>query len=340
MTRLTICVPTYGRAALLQQLLESIAREVVDRHSDVDVVVSDDASPDNTAAAARSKAIELGLPVTVLEQPTNIGFERNFLAVVDAAPGQYVWLMGDDDALEIGAVSAVLSALDRFPTVAGLTLGAGDYDSNLGVKTAQGILPPDGLLSGSNEVFVALGDFVGFMSTLVMRRDLWQEAVQRIGEHALIPAYPQVQIMAYVLRNLNREWAGVGVSCVRYRADNDHLLALYGWDRRLKIDVEGYRSIRSLAFTDRRLARRFESRVVQTHIRARVVNAKADGLSVRAGIAAAASLTRWYAGYPAFWLQVVALLVIPSPLVRLLRAAYQRVPGTSTAALARAEGER
>jgi len=93
MPSLSICIPTYNRSKLLAELLDSI---ILQNEPGIEVVVSDDASPDDTADVV---AFYTGkLPnLKYIRQDKNIGLDRNFRAVVEAASGDYVWLMGDDD---------------------------------------------------------------------------------------------------------------------------------------------------------------------------------------------------------------------------------------------------
>ena len=51
MTKLSICIPTYKRSAMLAELLESIIAESI---ADVEVIVTDDASPDDTETVVAS----------------------------------------------------------------------------------------------------------------------------------------------------------------------------------------------------------------------------------------------------------------------------------------------
>jgi glycosyltransferase involved in cell wall biosynthesis len=69
---------------------------------EIEVVVSDNASDDRTAEIASAYA---GRPdFRYVRRNENIGAERNFLEVVQAATGEYCWLLGDDEILEPAAI--------------------------------------------------------------------------------------------------------------------------------------------------------------------------------------------------------------------------------------------
>ena len=104
---LSICIPTYNRLPFLKELLPAILGQVDSGRAEVEVevVVSDNASTDDTADYLRS----LSNPcLRWWTNETNIGGDRNFLKCVAEARGEYVWLFGDDDIMPAGAVGMVL----------------------------------------------------------------------------------------------------------------------------------------------------------------------------------------------------------------------------------------
>ena len=103
---LSICIPTYNRVRYLKELLPSVLDQA--DAEGVEVVVSDNASTDDTAEYLRA-----------IKHPSlrwwtndaNIGGDRNFLKCVAEARGEYVWLFGDDDIMPAGAVKKVTDFL-------------------------------------------------------------------------------------------------------------------------------------------------------------------------------------------------------------------------------------
>ncbi len=113
---LSICIPTYNRAELLRSALYSIVRQAADLGGQVEVVVSDNCSPDHTPEVI-AWAETLG-PVRYHRNAENIGAGRNFLQLAQhLAEGEYCWLLGDDDLLREGAVAEVVSALAGHPDI-------------------------------------------------------------------------------------------------------------------------------------------------------------------------------------------------------------------------------
>lgn len=106
---LSICVPTFLGAAYLRELLSNLALQ--DRIDDVEIVISDNASPDNTTetvSAFRNSFKRL----LYLRNEHNLGFRENLISSVRQASGEYIWLFGDDDAPRPGAIAYALALID------------------------------------------------------------------------------------------------------------------------------------------------------------------------------------------------------------------------------------
>ena len=104
---LTIAIPTYNRAWCLRDLLSSLASQVKDEPR-VELIVSDNASPDETPALIKDLVAQ-GLRVRYLRNAENIGADANFLQCFERARGKYVWLFSDDDVIIPGALAKILS---------------------------------------------------------------------------------------------------------------------------------------------------------------------------------------------------------------------------------------
>lgn len=108
---LTIAIPTYNRSGFLSELLEVLAPQI-SHEPRVELIISDNASSDNTSAAVDGFA-SAGMPCRYIRNPVNTGADANFLQCFREARGQYFWLVGDDDILVPGAVAKILDLLSR-----------------------------------------------------------------------------------------------------------------------------------------------------------------------------------------------------------------------------------
>ena len=96
--KLSFCIPTYNRAEFLDQLIASIVN-VCDGRDNVEICISDNCSTDSTDQIVNSWRYKTTIPIIFNVNSENIGPDRNYLAAVALANGEYSWLFGSDDAL-------------------------------------------------------------------------------------------------------------------------------------------------------------------------------------------------------------------------------------------------
>ncbi|MDO8500600.1 MAG: glycosyltransferase family 2 protein [Gemmatimonadaceae bacterium] len=112
--RFSICIPTFNRSSELRQLFDSILGQ---RFTNYEVICCDDFTPEPARAQKRemAQAYERLFDgrLRYVENPRNLGYDRNLRTAMDYAAGEYIVLMGDDDLLAPGALEhfdAVLTA--------------------------------------------------------------------------------------------------------------------------------------------------------------------------------------------------------------------------------------
>lgn len=331
MTKISICIPTYNRSKFLSELLDSIIEQ--DLH-DIEVVVSDDASQDNTKEILDHYSNLIPL-FKYIVQPKNIGLDQNFLAVVEEASGEYVWLMGDDDKLEKGGIAKVISHLHNWPTVLGLTLGVINYDSEMTTRTGIQAMPATCLMHGIDKVFTEIPQLLGFMSALVIKRSAWLEVARSPEIQDFMKYYVQVYIIGKCLQKYP-VWGIIQEPCVSYRSDNDQFLSKLGWLKRLKVDVVAYNELEGALLTVNKSARKLmRKKVFQTHIMARLHNAKSMEGKTPDTMAAVKFLFANYGSTRYFWFKALPIILSPNWAVRNARVAYKRFNKSSGAARVR-----
>lgn len=107
---LSVCIPTYNRAALLGPMLTALCRQSAALGDQLEIVVSDNASTDATRAVV--DAASAVAPIRYFRNDQNMG-SRNFLLAVERASGEYAWVLGDDDLVLDGGLCSVAEALRR-----------------------------------------------------------------------------------------------------------------------------------------------------------------------------------------------------------------------------------
>ena len=113
---LSICIPTYNRAPLLKSALDALIHQVKKRTSEVEVIISDNNSIDDTAEVVR-RAQKM-IPIRYYRNAKNMGIARNIQRLTnELAEGEFAWVLGDDDMILPGALDRVLGILERYPDV-------------------------------------------------------------------------------------------------------------------------------------------------------------------------------------------------------------------------------
>ncbi|MBW3697564.1 glycosyltransferase family 2 protein [Vibrio sp. T187] len=106
--KLSFCIPTYNRSEYLSQTLANIIPQLSE---DVEIVISDNASDDDTQSMV-SRFMEDYPNIKYFRWDSNMGADINYLKTVELASGEYCWLLGSDDFIEAGAVTRVLKEIN------------------------------------------------------------------------------------------------------------------------------------------------------------------------------------------------------------------------------------
>jgi glycosyltransferase involved in cell wall biosynthesis len=114
MTRVTVGVPVYNAASLLEKALQNLADQT---HPDFQIVVLDNASTDATGEiAARFAARDARF--RYVRQPQNKGALQNFVDVLAMADTPYFLWRAYDDTTDVNFLTALSGLLDRNPQAA------------------------------------------------------------------------------------------------------------------------------------------------------------------------------------------------------------------------------
>lgn len=113
----SLCIPTYRRAAFIGETLESALQQTV---TDFEVIVVDDASPDNTAEVVASYADSR---IQYYRNEHNLGVPENLNYALSLARGEFVMLLEDHDLLVPTYLEETLRVMRRYPSVGFVATG-------------------------------------------------------------------------------------------------------------------------------------------------------------------------------------------------------------------------
>lgn len=108
--KLSICIPTYNRA----NLLEATILRLIDQVScpacegKIEILIGDNASTDFTERIGQ-KFAGLHSYIKYHKNNTNIGAERNWLNLSKLAKGDFFWVLADDDYIQPGVLQKIIA---------------------------------------------------------------------------------------------------------------------------------------------------------------------------------------------------------------------------------------
>ena len=108
---ISICTPTYNRAHFLK---ESINSAISQNYKNIEIVIVDDGSTDNTEEVVKEIMNKSQIPIKYHKNPENKGrpYSRNMC--IKLTSGEYILWLDDDDLLKPDAVSSYVQVLNQF----------------------------------------------------------------------------------------------------------------------------------------------------------------------------------------------------------------------------------
>lgn len=188
---LTIAIPTYNRAELLDKQLAWLAQAIKGFESDCEILVSDNCSTDNTQNIIKKWQKNLSnITFKSNKNSENLGVMKNIIYCLSSATTKYVWTIGDDDPIQERAIAYVISQLKKNDNLSLLFLNF----SGRNKVTGEAVHPPtivgnrwfdadseDGDADGKALFEHCFSKSVGaviFLTATVYRTDLVRRALQ------------------------------------------------------------------------------------------------------------------------------------------------------------------
>ncbi|HSX10943.1 MAG TPA: glycosyltransferase family 2 protein [Chlamydiales bacterium] len=324
--KLSICVPTYNRAAYLPIALDSILDQISDR---VEIAICDNGSIDETPSVIASYVRKYPW-IKHYRFEKNVGPDRCFLKSVEIAGGEYCWFLGDDDAIDKGSIHEVLQSLDQNRELSGISINRKIFDATLKNEQKYEPIYP-GLLSSrhyrdSHQCIKELFTYFGYMSGQIFRRSLWMQAIRQTPNvERYFNAY---SILFLVVKSIliDPNWLYLHTAYVQYRSGNDSFEKELGIYKRFLLDAIGYESLaRGLFRRWDPLYRQCLDQVCSQHLQARIVYMKRSGVVPFFPMKALAVLLPRYWMLTSFWKKNLPILLIPNFIRPSLRFLYRLV---------------
>jgi len=112
--RVSVVLVTYNRAALLNRTIEGLLHQTF---ADFELIIADDASPDETRQICEEWARRDGR-VKYHRRPVNVKMPENLNLGILSSTGEYVAILHDDDIYRSDLLEKWSASLDEFPNAA------------------------------------------------------------------------------------------------------------------------------------------------------------------------------------------------------------------------------
>lgn len=249
--KLSVCIPTYNRAAFIGETLESILPQV---NESIEVVVVDGASTDNTAEVVASFQNRFA-NLLYHRGAQNMGVDRDMATAVELARGEYCWLMSSDDLIKPGAISRMLEEIQSGADIylCDITLCNSDMQPIRGLKflsdhrstnqfdlmDREQFLTYLNLATSNNALFC-------YMCVIVFRRSSW--ASVGFNERFSRTGYAHVfTLLSFIKMRCLIKY--IPSALVLNRPDNDSFSS-QGIEKRFMLDFDGYLLLANELFYD------------------------------------------------------------------------------------------
>lgn len=206
---LTIAIPTYNRAALLDRQLAWLSRAIQGFENQTEIFVSDNCSTDHTQQViAKWKDHLKHVVFNSNKNAENIGVMRNIMLCLSSSQTKYVWAIGDDDPIQERAVSYAFQKFKQFDDLSLLYFNFSGRNQVTGEPVHPesivgnrwfDITAEDGLGDGKEIFQHCISKSVGaviFLTATVFRSDLverahrlWPDAVENWMYLAYLSGY-------------------------------------------------------------------------------------------------------------------------------------------------------
>jgi len=226
-------IPSYNRSQELLYSLKILQKQILSLASQIEVIVCDDASTDETETLLSKLESETNF-LKYIRYSSNIGLERNLIDCTNHATGEYLWIFGDDD---------FLATEDTLQTVV-TELESGKYDLLVLNRSRQSfaldkVLSDDwmGIENQPNKTYLGLRDFflewgfisvIGFISVNIMRRVPFLESYD---ERYFGTMYPQLGMMADAFSDSSVLLISRALICHRTQTAEEKAQAFVGKDQ-------------------------------------------------------------------------------------------------------------
>lgn len=166
---LSICIPTYNRSKFLSEALDSIIISLKGFEDKVEIIISDNASTDNTIDIIKGYHSKHNF-IRYNRNKENV-IDKNFFITASLARGKYIWIFADDDKMEEKAVRNVFNYINQNYNLIICNYSIWDNNFSSILKEKFYRTSKDIYLNDHNKILKELGSTLQFISSIIIEKE-------------------------------------------------------------------------------------------------------------------------------------------------------------------------
>jgi glycosyltransferase involved in cell wall biosynthesis len=127
---LSVLMPTYNGSVVIAETIKCILNQMTS--FEFELVISDDGSTDETIAIAESFN---DVRITISKNQVNLGYPGNLNRCLSLARGEFIFLFGQDDLLQVGSLQQVVEVFYQHPDVGAICRPYFAFDDDINKPT-------------------------------------------------------------------------------------------------------------------------------------------------------------------------------------------------------------
>lgn len=316
--KLTIGIPTYNGAKSISDTIESVLGNLYPEiEKRIEIFVSDNASSDNTAEIVSAYEKKYPHLISYHRNDHNIGFDANLDTIFKRAKGEYIEVLGDDDLLEKNALKKIFWAIETQSDISVVLLSVSFLSQNNQLINGQRY-SQDELCENGNSFFLKSKWGTSAISSIIIRKNDWLE--QNLNKY-YNTQWIHVAAIMEILKNNKRSYI-ISENMVSVRVGNPRWETNFG--NQLLVGLEHLRLFSGL------LNLGYDPNTFAFFLNDRFNKNLLDILTLRSKenkeiILTTKLMIHFFHKKPVFWILHFPFLLMPYPLLKLIRTVLKKL---------------
>lgn len=314
--KLSVAIPTYNGAKHIREALDSIISQLNDINEKIEILVSDNASSDDTEEIIRQYMKKYSSIISYYKNDKNVGFDKNVDLLFKRAKGEYVWLLSDDDTLKRKSILNIFNKLNKYNCPSVLFLNYSECDKNMNERLYRYRLDIyEDVYCKDGDMFFQESKFLfGLISSLIIKRLEWNLInIDKYTNSDFVHVGAIIEILK------NQPSVIISDKLVNLRMDNPtggfEGTFLYPGFNLVKL----FQGMKNLGY-EKKTYEYLIDNMYSSNLKA-ILLANSEGLKNKKDVIV--NMIECYKRYPLFWLIHLPLLLLPNQIYKIMRLLYR-----------------